>query len=188
MKSRVILFITGGSVMILQIMGVRILATELGTTIIVWSSMIALTIAALAVGYYAGGVFADQGTSQQGRALFVGAAGVATVLIIPLRSIVFAVGTSLPYGIRATLVSLILFFIPTMLLAATTIYSTRMESIHVSKIGSASGTLYAVSTLGSLAGVFMTSFYLIPKFDISTIIYGLAITLILTGIISKITS
>lgn len=182
MKSRSILFITGASVMILQIIGVRILATQLGTTSVVWSSMIATTIASLAIGYYLGGVLADRGTTQKMRALFVGAAGIMIALVVPMRSVVFLIGTSLPYGIRAIIVSIILFSIPIILLAATTIYTTRMESSNISSIGSTSGTLYAVSTLGSLAGVFFASFYLIPSFSISTILYSLAGIILITGI------
>ena len=188
MKSHAILFITGAAVMILQIIGVRILATELGTTSIVWSSMIATTIASLAFGYYIGGILADRATTKKMRALFIAGAGAAVALIVPLKSIVFILGATLPYGVRAIIVSIILFSIPTILLAMTTIYTTRMESSSLSTIGSTSGSLYAISTLGSLLGVFMTSFYLIPSFGISTIVYAPAVILFLTGVNSEVTS
>ncbi|MDD5165500.1 MAG: fused MFS/spermidine synthase, partial [Candidatus Pacebacteria bacterium] len=143
MTSKITLFITGASVMILQIIGVRILATQLGTTIAVWSCMIAVTITALAIGYYIGGYYADKGTQQKIRAIFVAGAGITVLLIIPLKEVVFMIGSSLPYGVRATIVSFILFAIPTILLAMTTTYTTRMELNTVAKTGSNSGTLYA---------------------------------------------
>ncbi len=188
MKSKITLFITGAAVMILQIIGVRILATQLGTTVAVWSCMIAVTITALAIGYYLGGYYADKGTNQKTRALCVAGAGIAVLLIIPLKEVVFMIGSSLPYGVRATIVSFLLFVIPTILLAMTTTYTTRMELDVVSKAGSNSGTLYAVSTLGSIVGVFGTSFLLIPSFGVVSILCAVAGTLVATAIVGYLTS
>lgn len=179
MISRITVFITGASIMILEILGVRIVASQLGTTIIVWSTMISTIITSLAIGYYIGGALADRTLSHSVRASIIFLAGITVALIVPLRSLVFAVGVSLPYGLRALIASTILFAIPTILLAMITIYTLRMETKKISEIGSINGTFYALSTFGSIVGVFLTSFYLIPTFRLSSILFivsGLLLT------------
>src|SRR5215475_4203542 len=51
--------ITGGAIMIIEILGAKILAPYFGTSHFVWTAQIAVTLVALAGGYYAGGRMAD---------------------------------------------------------------------------------------------------------------------------------
>lgn len=183
MVARITIFITGACIMVLEILGVRIIASQLGTTIIVWSMMISTIITSLAIGYYIGGILADRILSYVVRACIVFFSGVMVALIIPIRPHIFAIGVSLPYGLRALIVSTVLFMLPTILLAMVTMYTLRMETKKVSEIGSINGTLYALSTIGSLVGLFLTSFYLIPTFSVSSIIYIISSVLLATGII-----
>ncbi|MEX2144806.1 MAG: fused MFS/spermidine synthase [Candidatus Spechtbacterales bacterium] len=55
-----IIFVTGAVILVIEIIGARILAPFYGSTIYVWSSLITSTLAALALGYYAGGKLADK--------------------------------------------------------------------------------------------------------------------------------
>ena len=68
MIAKITIFITGASIMVLEILGVRIIASQLGTTIVVWSTMISTIITSLAVGYYVGGMIADRTPSHFVRA------------------------------------------------------------------------------------------------------------------------
>src|SRR3990172_5688925 len=56
----VIVFISGTSVMILEIVASRILAPYIGTSIIVWTSLIGVILASLSLGYFWGGKLADR--------------------------------------------------------------------------------------------------------------------------------
>ena len=47
--------ITGGAIMIVEILGAKMLSPYLGTSHFVWTAQIAVTLVALACGYYAGG-------------------------------------------------------------------------------------------------------------------------------------
>ena len=183
MIARITIFITGASIMILEILGVRMIASQLGTTIIVWSTMIGTIITSLAIGYYIGGILADRILSNLVRACIVFLAGVTIALIVPMRSVVFAMGISLPYGLRTLIVSTVLFALPTILLAMVSIYTLRMETKKISEIGSTNGTIYAISTIGSLVGVFLTSFYLIPTFSLSSILFIISSVLLLIGVV-----
>ena len=53
-------FLTGAVILILEISGTRILAPFYGSTIYVWSSLITVTLGALAAGYFFGGRLADK--------------------------------------------------------------------------------------------------------------------------------
>ena len=52
--------ISGGAVMILELLGTRIIAPYYGVSLYVWSSLISVTMIALALGYYCGGFLADR--------------------------------------------------------------------------------------------------------------------------------
>jgi hypothetical protein len=53
-------FVTGAIVMTIEIVGTRIVGPVFGVGLFVWSALLAVTLAALASGYYAGGVLADR--------------------------------------------------------------------------------------------------------------------------------
>jgi hypothetical protein len=53
-------FVTGACVMVIELLGARILAPYYGTSLFVWSSLITVTLVALAVGYWLGGHVADR--------------------------------------------------------------------------------------------------------------------------------
>ena len=46
--------ITGAAIMIIEILGAKMLAPFMGTSHFVWTAQIAVTLVALATGYYAG--------------------------------------------------------------------------------------------------------------------------------------
>src|SRR5258706_13940445 len=58
--------ITGGAIMIIEILGAKMLAPFVGTSHFVWTAQIAVTLVALASGYYAGGRLVDR-SPQLGR-------------------------------------------------------------------------------------------------------------------------
>ena len=56
----IIVFISGAVVMITEIVGSRILAPYIGTTIFVWTSLIGIILGCLSLGYWYGGRLADR--------------------------------------------------------------------------------------------------------------------------------
>ena len=52
--------ITGAAIMIVEILGAKLLAPFVGTSHFVWTAQIAVTLVALATGYYVGGRMADK--------------------------------------------------------------------------------------------------------------------------------
>ena len=58
--------VTGAAIMIVEILGAKMLAPYFGTSHFVWTAQIAVTLVALAAGYYAGGRLVG-GTARLGR-------------------------------------------------------------------------------------------------------------------------
>jgi hypothetical protein len=56
-------FSAGATVMIFEIIGARILAPYIGTSFVVWTSLIGFVLASLSLGYYIGGKWIDKKTS-----------------------------------------------------------------------------------------------------------------------------
>ncbi len=53
-------FVSGAAVLVIEILGTKILMPFYGSTIYVWSSLITVTLAFLALGYWLGGKLADK--------------------------------------------------------------------------------------------------------------------------------
>ena len=75
-------FITGAAVLIIEILGTRVLAPFYGSTIFVWSSLITVTLGALALGYFAGGYIADTRPKEKWFYGVIFFAGFLTTLLV----------------------------------------------------------------------------------------------------------
>src|SRR5438874_2866456 len=76
-----LVFISGAVLMGLEMAGSRVLAIHFGSSIYVWGSIIGIFLAALAVGYFAGGLAADRKPSFMMLNLIVMLAGCWLVLL-----------------------------------------------------------------------------------------------------------
>src|SRR4051812_40502177 len=70
-------FVTGGAVMVIEILGTRIVGPVFGVSLFVWAALLAVTLASLAGGYYLGGALADRTPTRRLFGLTVTGAGVA---------------------------------------------------------------------------------------------------------------
>ena len=72
-------FLTGAAVMVIELLGTRLIAPFYGASLYVWTSLIAVTLIALALGYYIGGMWADR--ARSGLSLIIAIAGFLTLII-----------------------------------------------------------------------------------------------------------
>jgi spermidine synthase len=163
--------VTGAAVMIVEILGAKMLSPYLGTSHFVWTAQIAVTLIALAGGYYAGGRMADR--TQQVQRLYWAILAVAawlaltTVVIEPVSY--WCLNFDLAVG--SLLASLILYFVPLSLLAMTGPFLVRFIASSMAYVGGAVGGLTALSTLGSFGGTLLVGYFLIPWFSNSTTMF-----------------
>jgi spermidine synthase len=183
---RTYVFIGGAAVMALELLGSRFLAPHFGSTIFVWGSLIGVVMAALALGYYCGGRLADMNSSYSTLAFIIFAAGVYMTFIAVFSPDAFEFTLMMNLGDRygPLLASVLLLALPTLLLGMVSPYAIKLAARTLKGLGSLAGSLYALSTVGSIVGTFVTVFVLIPEFGVLRILYALSILLMGFSIIT----
>jgi spermidine synthase len=163
-----LVFAVGAGSLGAEIAAARLLAPWFGASTIVWANTIAVVLVALSIGYAIGGGFADRDPRPAGLARIVLVAS-ALLAVVP-----FVSGPFLHQAVRAvdelsaaTFVGSLLgvgalLALPLVLLGMVSPYAVRLEVDHVTDSGRTAGRLYAISTVGSLTGTFLSSLLLIP--------------------------
>jgi spermidine synthase len=165
--------------MMLELVGSRLLAPFLGTSLVIWTSLIGIILAALSAGYAWGGKLADKEPTTRllSRLVFYAAAWTAFMVgfYYPLLSSIQASGVDLRVG--AIIASVILFAVPAVLLGMVSPFAVRLSIENVETSGQTAGRLYALSTAGSIAGTFLAGFVLIPHLGTTRLLILLAVIL-----------
>jgi predicted membrane-bound spermidine synthase len=180
----VTVFVCGAVVMAFEILGSRILGPVAGTSIVVWTSIISTILISLSLGYWLGGRLADRKPRHHVLAIVILASAIFLCIVALAKGLLLeALSRSLgSYQTVAISSSLLLFFIPGLLLGMVSPFAARLKMKEVGRGGRTVGNLYALSTLGSILGTFLSGFFLIPRFNITHIIYVLAVPLFLVSI------
>jgi len=170
---------TGAAIMVVEILGAKMLSPYVGMSHFVWTAQIAVTLVALACGYYVGGRLADR--SQQVKQLYwsiLGAAAYLSLTVIICEPVAYwCLDFNLAVG--SLLASAILFFAPLALLAMTGPFLVRVITSSVAGLGGNVGRLTALSTLGSFAGTMLIGYVMIPLLPNSFTMYATAVALLL---------
>lgn len=193
MRSRLLFYqvtalITGMTIMGLEMLASRFMAPFFGTSTYVWATIIGMAMIALSIGYLLGGRWADRNPRATGLYKVITAAACLT-FIIPLGRIISRIGhegaLSLSWAtfLLGLFGSLALFFLPMMLLATTSPYLIRLVARTVGTVGSTSGNIYSISTIGSIAGVFLTTFVGMPYLGVVETLLAYGTLLLAVGIL-----
>ena len=186
-------FLGGFAVMVLEIIGARYLAKDFGGSFYVWISQIGVILIALALGYAIGGALADRFQRAAFLAVPLCVSGLVTLLIpnFTRRLLdVIVMRHPLELGIPPlwqkldpVLGSTLVFFLPCLVLAILPPYMIRLSARQVEHVGRISGLIYAASTVGSIAGVFVSGYVLIEYMAVPDIFRGTGVlTLFLAGL------
>lgn len=163
--------VTGGSIMIVEILGAKMLAPYIGTSHFVWTAQIAVTLLALSVGYYAGGRLVDRSQSLARLYGFIlGAALYLGLTILFVQPVAFGC-LNFNLAVGSLLASAFLFFVPLALLAMVGPFFVRVLTVAVPGVGGNVGRLTAISTLGSVIGTLLIGYLFIPRFPNSVTMY-----------------
>ena len=150
--------------MVYEIVGSRILAPFIGTSTYVWTSLIGVILAALSMGYWLGGRLADDKPDVKILAsAILAAAGLVSITTVA-KEVVLSLIAALPFWleVKAVLAALVLFAPASVALGFVTPFAVRLRMASVGDAGKTVGRLYALSTIGSIAGTFAAGFFLIP--------------------------
>jgi len=171
--------------MIMELVGARILAPYLGTSMFVWASLIGIVLGALTIGYYLGGHFSEKNPTLNFLATVLLLAGLSILFIGFVKDEFLPVILCLGIKMGSVLATLFLFALPSVLLGMVSPYAIRLKIKDIQTSGEVAGKLYALSTIGSIVGTFAAGFYLIPTFGSAQIIFGLSAGLVLTALIVR---
>ncbi len=169
-----IALVSGALVMVLEMVGARVMAPHLGTSVIVWTSLIGVVLACLAFGAWLGGRLADRTVSRATLARILAWAGCGSVLTGLCHSIVAGsvAGAVANLHLAAVVCAILLLALPATFFGMVTPYVIRLRMADLATSGRTVGNLYALSTLGSIGGTFLGGFVLISWFDCTHILLG----------------
>ncbi len=178
-------FVCGAAVMIFEINGSRILAPFLGTSTYIWTSLIGVILAALSIGYWAGGKLADSKPSAAVLALIIFLSGGLVSITILIKDVVLAFIGTIPAGLEVkSLAAAIILFAPASVAFGFVLpFAAKLRIGSLNTSGSTVGRLYALSTIGSILGTFMAGFILIPFVGSVRTLYLIAIALFLVSLL-----
>jgi predicted membrane-bound spermidine synthase len=183
--------IAGACTMVLELAAVRLLAPWFGTSLVVWTNVIAVILLALAMGYFLGGRLASQASPLFILSWMLLIAG-AVVAWIPHFCASLAVAL-LPEEIAlqeaaglvgwGSLALAVVAFLPpaTLLGTACPLAVEGLARARGLSPGRAGGLVLFVSNLGSLVGVFGTSHLLLPLLGLQRTFLLVSVFLLLAG-------
>uniref|UniRef100_B8DLC6 Spermine synthase n=1 Tax=Nitratidesulfovibrio vulgaris (strain DSM 19637 / Miyazaki F) TaxID=883 RepID=B8DLC6_NITV9 len=175
-----IMFLSGTMVMVLEMVGARLLAPHLGTSVIVWTSLIGVVLASLSAGYWLGGRLADRTLSRRtlSRILTGAALSVLVVALAHGRVVGWVAGALDSLHVAAVVAAVLLFAVPGVLCGMVSPYVVRLALSDMDTSGAVVGRLYAVSTTGSILGTFLGGMVLVSWFGSTLILHGVAACLL----------
>jgi spermidine synthase len=178
---RFAIFVTGAAILALQLIASRIMAPFFGVSLYIWTGILSITLLCLAVGYYAGGLYSRNRPKEKLHAVFY---------FIPALSSFALLTSALVYPItlgslaRISLLggtfvsSIILLSAPLVAMSALNPILVAIERSATENEGDAgAGWVFFVSTIGSVFGVIVAAFCLIPNFSNQLSILMIAATL-----------
>jgi predicted membrane-bound spermidine synthase len=185
---RVLVFAGGFASIGVELTASRLLAPFFGSSTFIWSSLIGLTLAFLSLGYFLGGQLADRRPEPDVLYAVAAVAAVAIGMIPfvarPLLSGSLEAFRELDagafYGSLAG--TLLLLAPPVTLLGFISPFAIRLQLSDVASAGKTAGSLYALSTVGSITGSFIPVLVLIPLIGTAATFISLSLALLVPAV------
>ena len=191
-SATVLVFLGGFAIMVLEIIGARYLAKDFGSSFYVWISQIGVILIALALGYFVGGTLADRYRRVSFLSMLLFPAGLITLLIPGFAGgLINAIILRHPADRNIPLVwqkldpvigSALIFLLPCFVLATLSPYMIRLATKELAHVGRISGLIIAASTVGSIAGVFISGYILIDQMTVPNIFRATGVLTVLLGL------
>jgi hypothetical protein len=177
-------FFVGGVLMGFEMLGSRYLFPYFGGGIGTWAGLISTVLAALTIGYFAGGAVVDRRPSP--RVIVASCAVAAAYLaLVPasadrvMTTILGDIGDG-PTAILTAASCLLL--VPLSFLGTFSPIAVRLLLRSTHETGRIAGMVYGISTIGNIFGTLFTTFYLIPTIGSREITYVYAAVLALCAL------
>lgn len=177
-------FICGAIGMILELVAARVLSPYVGSSNLIWTTIIGVMLISMSIGYWLGGKKVDKDPNKNTLSNLI-LLGALTASLIPLlETILVSNFTKISDNLVliALITSAIIFGIPSFVLATVSPFAVKLRDREYRNLGEISGSTSSLSTIGSIFGTFLAGFFLIPTFGVRTIILGITIVLLILAI------
>lgn len=185
-----IVFVSGMTSLAVELSASRLLEPYFGTSLIIWANLIGLVLIYLTVGYYIGGRWADRHPSERVLYQITAWAGFAIGLVpfiakpILRWSVLGFANYSLGILMGSLFGVILLFAFPVTLLGCVSPFAIRLAMRDVGSAGNIAGSIYALSTLGSIVGTFTPVLVLIPNIGTRNTFLSFSLVLLVFSIIA----
>src|SRR3954452_16019173 len=178
-----LVFISSFCTLVIELIAGRIMAPYIGVSLYTWTSIIGVVLAGMSGGNFFGGVVAGRYASRRTLGLIFMAGGVASLGILVVTHAVAGHTFGLTFLPRIVLYVGAIFFLPSFVLGMVSPVVIKLALANLERSGHTVGTIYACSTIGSIVGTFLTGFYLISWLGTRTIVWLVAVILLVTGVL-----
>lgn len=180
-KLEVTVFLSGALTMMLELIAARILSPYVGSSNLIWTTIIGIMLTSMSIGYWVGGKIADKNKENDINVLsnYLLISAIATSLI-PILEVKFVDALSQMSNnlvFVAMVCATVTFGIPSFLLATVSPIAVKIKNSSMDNVGETSGKISSLSTIGSIFGTFFAGFILIPNLGVKNIILGCSILL-----------
>lgn len=177
-------FLINAAVLVFEIAGSRIVAPHFGTSIEVWSTLIAAVIGGLSLGYFLGGRIADYGRVREKLMYVVAISGLVVLVCSIIDDALLGSAATLGGGdfiaisIAGLTAVFAFFFVPSILFGMTYPLLAKIALTDSSRSGQIVGYLAAAGALGSIVGALGAGLVLIPVLGSEAIFQSVGLILI----------
>jgi MFS family permease len=172
-------FFSSFCIMILELVASRLVATHVGASLNVWTSVIGIMLGGICLGNVLGGRLADR--VEPGRAIgpLYALGSLLTLSCLWMNAVVGLTPglESLPWNLRTVVVVTLDFLLPGTVLGMIGPVVAKIAVEQARKSGSAIGNVYFWGAVGSIVGTFFAGFILMYLAPISAIVTIVAATL-----------
>jgi MFS family permease len=176
-----LVFFAGGAVLVLEIVALRLVGPYVGVTLQVSSSVIGVSLAAIAYGTWLGGRLADRFDPRAllAPALVLGAIGTAVTLPLVRWGGEVLRGGAAP---AVLLLAAMAVFLPAFVLSTISPLVVKLQLGDLRRTGEVVGRLSSVGTLGAITATLGTGFIVVAAMPSSGIVLSLAALLAVAGL------
>ena len=176
-----IAFIASGCTLVIELVAGRLLAPYIGVSLYTWTSVIGVILAGISIGNFLGGRLADRFPGPSMLGLTLVAASLTSFITLGLVSVLPQFTLWMPLVPRILVLTTVIFFLPGCILGMITPLVVKQALTDLGHAGGLVGRVYAISTAGSLVGVYLTGFVLIAHFGTRLIVIMVAAVLLILG-------
>jgi spermidine synthase len=160
-----LIFITGAVTLSLEVLASRIMTPYFGVSLYIWAGILSITLIFLALGYQFGGRISQRRDKDRLPVTLLAAplgAALSIVLASAVYPVVFPLLTRINLILASFLGGTILLALPLVVLSAMNPLLIALGRDDKSPGDAGAGRVFFISTVGSVAGVVLTAFLVIP--------------------------